>query len=69
MSKGLTQTYILYTDLIDTYGGTSMSKFINTYRPNATYPVFMEIIYIRQALCNILIDLHSQYNTTTFSYI
>jgi len=27
--------------VIDTYGGTLMSKFINTYRSNVTYPVFM----------------------------
>jgi len=46
-----------------------MSQFGNVYRQNAKYPVFMEIIYIRYAVCGILSKLQSQFNTTTFQYI
>lgn len=46
-----------------------MSEFAKVYRQNAKYPVFMEIIYIRKAVCNILAKIQAQYNATTLNYI
>lgn len=66
---GYPQALDVFTDLINKYMGTKMSSFGTTFRANAAYPVFMEILYIREILSRMLVNLSDTFMACSISYI
>lgn len=61
MHKGFAQSIIFYNDLTNKYSYTPMSAFATTYKKGSLYPVFIELLYIRRSLYNLITDLEIEF--------
>jgi hypothetical protein len=59
----------MYNNFINTYIFTKMSDFNETYRPSATYPIFIEVMYTKIVLLEIITNLQTSFIEQTRNYL
>ena len=63
MDLNYPETYIRYIATVNTYSGVGLSQLGDQIRQAATYPVYMELCYIRRTLNNIFVYLQDEFST------
>ena len=69
MDLNYPETYIRYIATVNTYSGVGLSQLGDQIRQAATYPVYMELCYIRRTLNNIFVYLQDEFSKLLLPYI
>lgn len=65
MTMGYPETVVFFNDLINKYSYNNMSQLGTISRLHAAYPVFMEVLYVRRALYNLITSLENDFMDRT----
>lgn len=69
LREGYPETNIFFTDLINQYSFSNMSSLGSVFRPRGVYPVFIEVLYLRRTMYNLITSIENDFQARTYSFI
>lgn len=65
LREGFAETNIFFSGLTSQYSFNNMSSLGTLYRPNGVYPVFIEVLYTRRAIYNLITSIENDFQAKT----
>lgn len=63
--EGYPETNIFFNDLINQYSFNNMSSLGTVYGRNGVYPVFIEVLYVRRSIYNLITSIEKDFQART----